>query len=161
MNIVLLIGNLAADPEKSYTGSGMALTRLRLAVSRLYNKKTEGGGQDADFIRITCFDKQAELVDKYMSKGRKVAVEGRIQTGSYQGKDGNTVYTTDVIANRVEFLDSRRDSDGRSDGFGGQFQDRSESARPEAPGPGAPGPGSEPQIPPDSFAEIDDEDMPF
>ena len=155
MNIVLLIGNLAADPEKSYTGSGMAVTKFRLAVNRNSGKRTEGG-QDADFIRITCFDKQAELVDRYMSKGRKVAVEGRIQTGSYQGKDGNTVFTTDIIAGRVEFLDSKRDSDGRGDNFGGQFADRQGGGRQEAPGP-----IEEPQIPPDSFAEIDDEDMPF
>ena len=161
MNIVLLIGNLAADPEKSYSSSGMAITRFRLAVNRAYGKKTEGG-QDADFIRVTCFDKQAELVEKFMTKGRKLAVEGRIQTGSYQGKDGNTVYTTDIIANRVEFLDSKRDYDGRGDSFGGQFPDRSD--RPDRSGGGYPeasGLSSEPLLPPDSFAEIDDEDMPF
>ena len=105
MNIVLLTGNLVRDPEPTVTGTGLAVTRFTIAVNRNYGKKTEGG-QDADFIRITCFDKRAEFAEKYLSKGRKVGVEARVQTGSYQGKDGNTVYTTDFIANNIEFLDS-------------------------------------------------------
>ncbi|MCL2112058.1 MAG: single-stranded DNA-binding protein [Clostridiales bacterium] len=161
MNVVLLTGNLARDPEKTYTTSGMAVTRFTIAVNRNYSKKTEGG-QDADFIRITCFDKRAEFVEKYLTKGRKVGVEARVQTGSYQGKDGNTVYTTDFIANNIEFLDSKRDAGGGggfSDGgggFGGQFAAPPDAGGPEAGMPDAPPPA------PTGFAEIDDDDdMPF
>ena len=155
MNMVLLTGNLVRDPETTYTSSGMAVTRFTIAVNRNYGKKTEGG-QDADFIRITCFDKRAEFVNKYLSKGRKVGVEARIQTGSYQGKDGNTVYTTDFIANSIEFLDSRRDSDGGSGGYGGQFAGQTEPDYPAAPKQ------SEETGTPDGFAELDDnDDMPF
>lgn len=156
MNVVLLTGNLVRDPEKTYSNSGMAITRFTIAVNRNYGKKTEGG-QDADFIRITCFDKRAEFVEKYLSKGRKVGVEARIQTGSYQGKDGNTVYTTDFIANNIEFLDSKRDTEGSESSFGGQFTPASGSGTP-MPGPAAGDAGGHP----DGFAEIeDDDDMPF
>jgi len=154
MNVVLLTGNLVRDPEKTYTNSGMAVTRFTIAVNRSYSKKTEGG-QDADFIRITCFDKRAEFVEKYLTKGRKVGVEARIQTGSYQGKDGNTVYTTDFIANNIEFLDSKRDTEGGG-GYGGQF------SGPADTGFSAPPKQAETSAPvPDGFAELDDEDMPF
>jgi len=153
MNVVILSGNLVRDPEKSYASSGKAIARFTIAVNRAYAKKTEGG-QDADFLRITCFDKQAELVDKYLSKGSKVGVEGRIQTGSYQGKDGNTVYTTDVVANRVEFLDSRRDPGNVGFDAGDQIMNRPDFE--PAPPPAM---SDEPVIP-GGFDEIED-DMPF
>jgi len=163
MNVVLLTGNLVRDPEKTYTNSGMAVTRFTIAVNRNYTKKAEGG-QDADFIRITCFDKRAEFVEKYLTKGRKVGVEARIQTGSYQGKDGNTVYTTDFIANNIEFLDSKRDPDSAGGGFGGSFG--GQFAGPQEPDlipipVPAPKQADAPMIPPDVFTEIDDDDMPF
>ena len=153
MNVVLLTGNLVRDPEKSYTNSGMAVTRFTIAVNRNYSKKSEGG-QDADFIRVTCFDKRAEFVEKYLTKGRKVGVEARVQTGSYE-KDGKTVYTTDFIANNIEFLDSRRDQEGGG-GYGGQFSDRADTGY-SAP----PKPVEAPAEPPDGFAELSDDDMPF
>ena len=155
MNVVILTGNLARDPEKTYTSSNMAVTRFTIAVNRFSRKE---GGQDADFIRVTAFDKQADLVEKYMRKGSKVGVEGRIQTGSYE-KDGKTIYTTDVIANRVEFLDRKEQGGGGGgfgSGFGDQFADRPDTgytAPPRTP--------QAPDVPPDGFAEIDDEDMPF
>jgi single-strand DNA-binding protein len=155
MNVVILTGNLARDPEKTYTSNGMAVARFTVAINRVFGKKTEGG-QDADFIRITCFDKQAELVEKFLTKESKVGIEGRIQTGSYQGKDGNTVYTTDVIANRVEFLDSKRSADGSSGNFGGQFADRQDAGPPERQGQ-----AEAIEAPPDAFTEMDDDDMPF
>lgn len=98
MNSVILIGRLARDPELSYTPQQTAVTHFTLAVDRM--KKEDG----ADFIRVTVFGKQAENCDRYLRKGRQVAAHGRIQTGSYKNKDGVTVYTTDVIADRVEFL---------------------------------------------------------
>lgn len=102
MNSVILIGNLARDTELSYTpNSNMALCKFTIAVSR---PKKDGQDQGADYIRIVVWGKQAENCDRYLSKGRKVAVNGRIQTGSYKDKNGQTVYTTDVVANNVEFL---------------------------------------------------------
>ena len=102
MNSVSLIGRLTRDPEVRYSANSQtAVAKFTLAVIRPFAKD---GEQDADFIGITCFGKTAELVEKYMSKGRQVGVTGRIQTGSYE-KDGKRVYTTDVIADRVEFLD--------------------------------------------------------
>ena len=108
MNSVILIGRLAKDPELSYTPStNTAACRLTLAVDR---PKRNGDAQgadyvrSADFIRVTVWGRQAETCDRYLSKGRQVAVMGRIQTGSYKNRKGETVYTTDVVADRVEFL---------------------------------------------------------
>lgn len=95
MNNVILIGRLTKEPQTSFTPSGMCIAKFTLAVDR---KKDE-----TDFIRITAFDKTAEFVGRYITKGRQIAIQGRIQTGSYEGKNG-TVYTTDIIADRVEPL---------------------------------------------------------
>ena len=97
MNAVILIGRITKKPELEYTAGNTPVTKFTIAVDR--EKKDAG----ADFIRVTVFGKQAESTCRYMDKGRQVAIEGRIQTGSYP-KDGKTVYTTDVIANRIEFL---------------------------------------------------------
>lgn len=102
MNSVILIGRLTNDPELSYTPSQTAVCKFTLAVDRI--KKTED--QTADFIRITVWSSQAENCNRYLHKGSQCAVQGRIQTGSYK-KDGKTVYTTDVVADRVEFLGSK------------------------------------------------------
>ncbi|MBO4235701.1 MAG: single-stranded DNA-binding protein [Firmicutes bacterium] len=103
MNSVILIGRLTRDPELRYTnGSQMAIAKFSLAVDRPVR---QGEERKADFPRITVFGKQAENCEKYLTKGRMVCVQGRIQTGSYQDKDGKTVYTTDVVADRVEFLE--------------------------------------------------------
>ena len=96
MNQVILIGRLTRDPELVYTpGNQTAVTRFSIAVDRRDKEKT------ADFIRITVFGKQAENCDRYLHKGKQVAVNGRIQTGSYKNREGQTVYTTDVIANNA------------------------------------------------------------
>ena len=102
MNSVTLIGRLTKDVELSYTTTGTAKATFTLAVDRI--KKTED--QTADFIRITVWSAQAENCEKYLHKGSRCAVQGRIQTGSYKNREGQTVFTTDVIADRVEFLDS-------------------------------------------------------
>lgn len=115
MNSVILIGRLARDPELSYTPSQMAICHFTLAVDRPRKRGEERG---ADFIRITVFDRQAENCGNYLAKGRQAAVKGRIQTGSYKGRDGKMVYTTDVIADNVEFIGSQGEisaSEGRND----------------------------------------------
>lgn len=100
MNNVVLIGRLTKDPELAYGGQNrdIAVCRFTLAVDRPTQDKA------ADFIRIVVFRKQAETAHQYLAKGRQCAVEGRIQTGSYKDREGKTVYTTDVVANRVQFL---------------------------------------------------------
>ena len=103
MNSVELIGRLTRDPDIRYTsGSQMAVATFTIAIDR---PQKEGEEKKADFPRITVYGRQAETCEKYLKKGRMVAIQGRIQTGSYQNKNGDTVYTTDVIANRVEFID--------------------------------------------------------
>ena len=95
MNEVNLIGRLTRDPEMRYTQGGMAVARFSIVIDRM----KEG----ADFPSIVVFGKQAENCEKYLAKGRQVGITGRIQTGSYE-KDGRKIYTTDVVASRVEFL---------------------------------------------------------
>ena len=104
MNNVILIGRLCRDPELSYTTTGTAICKFTLAVDR---PTRAGEDKTADFIRITVFNAQAENSNRYLQKGSKCAVNGRIQTGSYKDRDGKTVSTFDVVANNVEFLDSR------------------------------------------------------
>ena len=102
MNNVVLIGRLTRDPELSYTPNNQTpVCRFTIAVDR---PRRNGEDQGADFIRIVVWGKQAENCDRYIAKGRQVGVSGRIQTGSYKNKDGITVYTTDIVADRVEFL---------------------------------------------------------
>ena len=99
MNSVVLVGRLTRDPELRYSQNQTAVARFSLAVDRPFSRNHE-----ADFINIVVFGKQAENCDRYLAKGRQAAVQGRIQTGSYVNKDGHKIYTTDVVADRVEFL---------------------------------------------------------
>jgi len=127
MNSVILIGRLARDPELSYTANTQtAVCRMTVAVDR---PRRQGEDQGADFIRVTVWDRQAENCDRFLSKGSQVAVRGRIETGSYTNKEGQKVYTTDVVADRyngVEFLGSRN-SGGESQSSQASFSG-SESA---------------------------------
>lgn len=101
MNVVALIGNLTREPEVRYTNNDMAIATFSIAINRPPKKDGTDGG--ADFPRITVFGKQAENVERFLHKGSKVGIVGKIQTGSYE-KDGQRVYTTDIVADRVEFL---------------------------------------------------------
>lgn len=108
MNKVILIGRLCSDPEAKQTPSGTSVSRYRLAVDRQRKQDEE---QTADFISCVCFGKTADFANRYLHKGTKIAIEGRIQTGSYE-KDGVTRYTTDIIVDRHEFCESRQASGG-------------------------------------------------
>jgi len=110
MNKTLLIGRTTKDPDIRYTQSEqpMTIARFSLAVDRRF--KRDGDNQSADFISCVAFGKTAEFIEKYVFKGTKIAVEGRIQTGSYTNNDGNKVYTTDVVVEQVEFAGSKTDS---------------------------------------------------
>lgn len=103
MNKVILIGRLVADPEIRYTQSGKAVASYRLAVDRPFK---QDGQQEADFINCVAWGKTGEFAGNYLRKGTKIAVEGRIQTGSYE-KDGVKHYTTDIVVDRHEFCESR------------------------------------------------------
>lgn len=101
MNSVVLIGRLTKDPEIAYTsGTQMAVAKFNLAIDRPVRA---GGERQTDFPRVTVFGKQAENCEKFIKKGSLVGIQGRLQTGSYDGQNGK-VYTTDVVADRVEFL---------------------------------------------------------
>ena len=109
MNSVQLVGRFTRDPDVRYTDGGSTVARFTLAVDRRYRKD---GGEDADFISCVAFGKTAEFLEKYFRKGQRVGLNGRIQTGSYTNQEGIKVYTTDVIAENVEFVESRGTSMG-------------------------------------------------
>lgn len=132
MNSVNLTGRLTRDPEVRYTADQKAVARFSIAVDR-YTRP--GEEKQADFPNIVAFGKTAERVETFLNKGRMVGISGRIQTGSYINKDGVKVFTTDVIAERVDFLDSK----------GSQMPERRQPA---------------PEEPPEGFAQLD-EDVPF
>lgn len=113
MNKVILMGRLTRDPEVRYSQSGdgqIAIARYTLAVDRRFRR--EGDSQTADFISCTAFGRQGEFAEKYLHQGTKVVVEGRIQTGSYTNKEGQKVYTTDVVVENSEFAESKANSAG-------------------------------------------------
>lgn len=107
LNRALLVGRLTRDPELRRTGSGKAVTSFNLAVERNFKKENE---QDADFINCVCWGKIAENTERYCSKGSMVSVDGRIQTRNYENNQGQKVYVTEVIADSVQFINTKRDS---------------------------------------------------
>ena len=115
MNKVILMGRLTRDPDiRSSAGNNpQTFARYTLAVDRRFSRRDGGdNGQSADFISCVAFGRSAEFAEKYLHKGLKVVVTGRIQTGSYTNKDGQRVYTTDVIAENVEFAESKSKDGG-------------------------------------------------
>ena len=112
MNKVILMGRLTRDPEVRYTqgDNAMAIARYTLAVDRRFNRNNNGDDQNADFIGCVAFGRSGEFAEKYLRKGTKVVVTGRIQTGSYTNKDGVKVYTTDVVVEDQEFAESKNAS---------------------------------------------------
>lgn len=142
MNNVVLIGRLTKDPELRYIPESQnAVATFTIAVDRPFAKEKQ-----ADFIRITVFGKSAENCERFLTKGRLVGVQGRLQTGSYKNKEGATVYTTDVVADRVEFLEwGDKGGSGSGSGFGFERQ--------ESKGPS--------DIPEGFQALEDDDDIPF
>lgn len=130
MNKVILMGRLTRDPDIRY-GQGdnaTAVARFNLAVDRRFKRD---GEQTADFINCVAFGKPAEFAEKYLHQGTKIVLEGRIQTGSYTNKDGQTVYTTDVVVEAMEFAESKASQ--QSAGNGGQKQAAKAPAAPSMP----------------------------
>ena len=139
MNRVFLIGNLANDPESRTTQSGIAQCSFRIAVQRRY--KGANGERETDFLPVVCWRQTAEFAQRYLAKGRKVAVEGSIQTRSYDAQDGSKRYVTEIIAGSVEAVGGRED--------GAQNAQNERSTRKHA------------QNHQDEFTEVDDDELPF
>lgn len=104
MNTVIMIGRLTKDPEVSYANSGTTIGRFSLAVDRRFKQE---GGPTADFFNCVTFGKQAEFVEKYLKKGTKIAIVGEIQNNNYTNKDGQKVYSTQILINQIEFAESK------------------------------------------------------
>ncbi len=161
MNKVFLIGRLTRDPELRYTGSNTAVATFSIAVNR--NFSNQDGVREADFINIVVWRKQAENVKNYLSQGSQVAIDGRIQTRSYDDQNGNKRYVTEVVADNVEFLGSKNSQGSQSSNNNGSSQSSQE------PTPYDFG-GEEPQttaVDNNPFAdfgstiEINDDELPF
>lgn len=142
MNKVILMGRLTRDPEVRYTQgeNQMAVARYTLAVDRRFNRNNDEN--TADFISCVAFGKSGEFAERYLRKGTKIAVTGRIQTGSYTNKDGVKVYTTDVVVEDQEFAESKNSNSNSDGGYGnGNYGNSfgggsSQSAAPMAAGDG-------------------------
>ena len=144
MNTVVLLGRLSRDPEMRYAqgDQGTAIASFSLAVDRRYKKE---GQPTADFINCKAFGKTAEIIGKYCTKGKQIALTGEIQTGSYTNKEGKKVYTTDIICSQVQLLGSA-DQTART------------TQNAQAP---APAPQPDPEPVPDWEQDAMDDDMPF
>lgn len=105
MNRTILVGRLTRDPDLRYTPNGVAVANFNLAVNRPF--KSQDGEQEADFINCVTWRKQAENLANYMKKGSMIGIDGRVQTRSYEGQDGKVVYVTEVLAESIQFLESR------------------------------------------------------
>ncbi|QAU24070.1 single-stranded DNA-binding protein [Dyella sp. M7H15-1] len=169
INKVILVGNLGADPEVRYTGSGTAITNLRIATSEQWTDKQTGQKQDrTEWHRVVLFGKLGEIAGEYLKKGRQVYIEGSLRTNKYTDKDGIERYTTDIIGNEMQMLGG-----GGGEGGGG-YPQRSQGA--DAPrrggddfGGGGGNYGNAPQRQPAPTQDggpvlnnnFDDDDIPF
>ncbi len=164
VNKVILIGNLGRDPEMRYTQGGTAVCQLNLATTRVYTNKSNDRVEETEWHRVVVWGKQAESCEKYLSKGRQVYIEGRLQTRNYDDKDGNKKYITEIVADAVQFLGGRGEGGGGGGGGGG---DRERDRGGERRGGGAERGASRESGPPDDFndsyvpADPGDDDIPF
>ena len=115
INNVVLVGRLTKDVELKQTQTGVSVARFGLAVNRPFTDAS--GEKKADFLNIVVWRKQAENAANYLQKGSLCGIVGRIETGSYEGQDGKRVYTTDIVAESVQFLDSRKNNDNQQGGY--------------------------------------------
>ena len=123
VNKVILVGNLGADPELKHTPSNRALCNLRIATTEVFKDKGGQRQEKTEWHRVTVWGDQAENCNKYLAKGRSVYVEGRLQTRSWDDKDGTKKYSTEIVAERVKFLGgAKRDGEGANDSTGGDAE---------------------------------------
>ena len=116
LNKVMLIGNLGADPELRFTANGAAVANFRIACSRTYTDRDGQRQEVTEWVAIVAWQRLAELCGQYLSKGRPVYVEGRLQTRQWEDREGNNRYTTEVVANDIQFLGGRGGGGGDSGG---------------------------------------------
>ena len=156
LNRVILMGRLVADPELKTTASGVSVTSFRIAVDRSYVKS--GEERKADFIDIVCWRQQAEFVCRYFGKGSLIAVEGQLQTRTYQAKDGTNRYVVEVVADNISFTGERRDA--QSGGYSQSYAAPAVPAQPQTPAQPAPSYQSGSNS---DFQEVslEDDDLPF
>lgn len=121
VNKVILVGNLGADPDMRYTPSGTGVCELRLATNESWTDKSGQRQERTEWHRIVVWGKRAEIVSKYLSKGRQVYVEGKLRTRTWDDKEGNKRYTTEIIANDVQFLGGGSGGGGGGRGGGDDF----------------------------------------
>ena len=124
LNKVQIIGNLGADPEMRFTANGQAVANFNVACNRRYTTRDGDRREETEWVRVVCWARLAEIAGQYLSKGRQVYVEGRLQTRQWEDRDGNTRYMTEVIAREMQMLGSRGgggdgDGDWDSGGSGG------------------------------------------
>ena len=129
MNNVVLVGRFTRDPDVRYTDGGTTIARFSLAVDRRFKSDN---GPTADFPNCVAFGKTAEFIEKYFRQGMRIGVQGRIQTGSYENQEGAKVYTTDIVVENCEFVESKAASEGS--GFAGTAGRQGGSGRPDADG---------------------------
>lgn len=160
VNKVILVGNCGSDPETKYLPSGSAVTNLSIATSETWKDKQTGQQQErTEWHRVVFFNRLAEIAGEYLKKGGKVYVEGSLRTRKWQGQDGQDRYTTEIVANEMQMLDSR----GSSDSMGGGQYDQSAPPAQAAPQQGQAPQAGQPQQggqPAPSFDDFDD-DIPF
>lgn len=159
INKVILVGNLGNDPEIRYSQAGAAITNISIATSETWKDKQTGQPQErTEWHRVVFFNRLAEIAGEYLRKGSKVYVEGSLRTRKWQDKDGNDRYTTEIVANEMQMLDSRGASDGGYQG-GNEYAQSAPQSAPQAPQrapQAAPGGGA----PAGDFGNFDD-DIPF
>ncbi|MCY3557420.1 MAG: single-stranded DNA-binding protein [Chloroflexi bacterium] len=120
LNKVMIIGNLGADPEMRFTANGDAMATFNVACNRRYQTREGEQREDTEWVRVVLWRRLAEIAGQYLSKGRQVYIEGRLQTRQWQDREGNTRYTTEVVGNEMVLLGSRGDGGG---GGGGNWED--------------------------------------
>lgn len=159
LNRVILMGRLVADPELKTTGSGISVTSFRIAVDRSYVK--QGEERKADFIDIVCWRQQAEFVCRYFGKGSLIAVEGQLQTRTYQAKDGSNRYVVEVVADNISFTGEKRDNSGYNNSYNQSYGQSYAPQQPAAPQQTQPAPSYQSGLNSD-FQEMPfDDDLPF
>lgn len=149
VNKVILIGRLGQDPELRYTGNGTAVCNLSLATDSSYTDADGNQVENTEWHRVVAWSRLAEICNEYLGKGRQVYVEGRLQTRQWEDRDGNTRYTTEIVARNVQFLDSRGGAQGPAP-RGQQQQYQNQNAQKQA--------ANEPD---DDFEFEPDDELPF
>ena len=153
LNRVILMGRLVSDPELKTTPNGVSVTNFRIAVDRSYVRS--GEERKADFIDIVCWRQQAEFVCRYFGKGSLIAVEGQLQTRTYQAKDGSNRYVVEVVADNISFTGEKRDNSGYNNSYNQSYGQSYAPQQPAAPQQTQPAPSYQ------SGSNSDFQEMPF